>query len=126
MCWIYYNANPYGRLTGDCVIRAISVSTGKSWNDIFEGLSRKAYQLKDMPSVNPIWAEYLLENGYSVYDLPDTCPRCYTVKDFAKEHRKGNYVLGTGNHAVTVIDGYYIDNWDCGDEVPKYMFKKGV
>lgn len=34
--FIYYNANPYGRLINDCTVRAISLATNNSWNDTYE------------------------------------------------------------------------------------------
>ena len=77
-----------------------------------------------MPSVNPVWADYLKEKGYHLIGLPNTCPRCYTVADFALDYPHGTYVLGTGDHAVAVIDGNYIDTWDSGNEVPMYFFMK--
>ena len=33
MKFINYNANPKGRKTGDCVIRAIAFALNKSWID---------------------------------------------------------------------------------------------
>ena len=47
-----------------------------------------------------------------------------TVREFAKDHPEGKYILGTGTHAVAVIDGDYIDTWDSGDEVPIYYFQE--
>ena len=29
MSWQFYNPNPYGKLTGDCVIRALTLALGK-------------------------------------------------------------------------------------------------
>jgi hypothetical protein len=46
------------------------------------------------------------------------------VEDFCKDHPKGIYVLGTGTHALTVVDGNYIDVWDSGQEIPIYYFTK--
>ena len=35
----YYNANPLNRYEDDCVIRAISCATGKSWDYVYDYLS---------------------------------------------------------------------------------------
>ena len=46
--YVYYNANPTGKATGDCVIRAISAVTGLSWRDIHWDLailSNEMYQM---------------------------------------------------------------------------------
>lgn len=45
----YFNPNPEGNLVGDCVIRAICTSTGKSWDEVFDELTKVARRLKDMP-----------------------------------------------------------------------------
>ena len=51
--WIPYNPNPRGRMVGDCTIRALTKATGKSWYDVYTGVSLDGYQLADMMSNNP-------------------------------------------------------------------------
>ena len=48
----------------------------------------------------------------------------YTVADFAAGHPTGRYILGTGEHAVAVVDGDIIDSWDSSQEIPIYYFTK--
>jgi len=124
MGYVFYNPNPEGNLVGDCVIRAISKVTNQSWVETFEGVTTKAFQLKDMPSSNYVWAAYLKDLGFSKKIIPDTCPVCYTIRQFAYEHPKGTYILGTGTHVVAVVNGNYFDSWDSGDEVPIYYFER--
>lgn len=111
-------------MTEDCTIRAISIATDKSWDETYIDVCIKGFVMKRMPSTNSVWAEYLKDQGFSRHIIPDTCPHCYTVRDFCGEYFKGTYVLGTGSHAVAVIDGNYYDAWDSGDEVPLYYFTK--
>ena len=125
MSFIKFNPNPTGKETGDCVVRAISIAEGITWDLAFQRLTEKAFREKDMPSINPVWTNYLIEQGYTLHGIPNTCPRCYTVADFAYDHPYGTYVLGTGTHAIAVIDGNYIDTWDSGDVIPMYYLKKG-
>lgn len=125
MSFIKYNPNPNGKETGDCVVRAISIAEGVSWDEAFQHLTEKAFREKDMPSINPVWTNYLIEQGYTLHGIPNTCPRCYTVADFAYDHPYGTYVLGTGSHAIAVIDGNYIDTWNSGDVIPMYYLQKG-
>ena len=33
------------------------------------------------------------------------------------------YLIGTGSHAVAVIDGDYYDSWDSGNEIPAYFWR---
>lgn len=122
--YIKSNPNPDNLMTEDCTIRAISIATDKSWDETYIDVCVKGFVMKRMPSTNSVWAEYLKDQGFSRYIVPDTCPHCYTVRDFCGEHFRGTYVLGTGSHAVAVIDGNYYDAWDSGDEVPLYYFTK--
>lgn len=80
--------------------------------------------MKDMPSSNAVWGAYLKSLGFKRYIIPNECPDCYTVSDFAKEHSSGVYILATGTHVVTVKDGDYYDTWDSGKEIPIYYFVK--
>ena len=77
-----------------------------------------------MPSSNAVWGAYLRHQSFRRYIIPNECPDCYTVSDFCCDYPKGVYVLATGTHVVTVIDGEYYDTWDSGNEVPIYYFKK--
>lgn len=122
--FVFDNPNPQGSFVGDCVIRALSIAMNKSWYDVYTDLTVTGLSMSDMPSSNRVWAEYLKNKGWKRHVIPDTCPYCYTVRDFAGEHFKGSYILGTGTHAVAVVDGNYMDIWDSGDEVPLYYFSK--
>jgi len=124
MAYIYYNPNPKGNYVGDCVIRAISKLLDNSWDKTYLDLCVEGFNLCDMPSSNVVWASYLLKNGCKKGLIPDNCPNCYTIQDFCRDTNKGKYLLATGTHVVTVIDGNYYDSWDSGDEVPIYLFKK--
>ena len=119
-----YNPNPHQRRVGDCVVRAISTAMNMEWEEAYVELADMGLEMGDMPSSNHVWGAYLCGNGFSAKLLPNFCPECYTVKEFAEDHPHGTYVLGTGSHAVAVINGCYIDAWDSGAEVPIYYFEK--
>lgn len=122
--FVFDNPNPSGSYVGDCVIRAISIASGRSWYEIFVDLCLKALNMYDMPSSNRVWNEYLKSEGYTRHVIPSDCPACYTIKDFCGEHFNGRYILGTGSHVVAVINGNYYDTWDSGDESPIYYWTK--
>lgn len=122
--FVEINLNPYRKSVGDCVIRAISAAEDVDWDDTFIDLMVKCFQLKDIPSSNNAWGAYLHDLGYSRHVVPDTCPDCYTIEDFTKDHPKGTYILATGTHVVCARDGNYYDTWPSGQETVIYYFEK--
>lgn len=123
--YVYENVNPQKKLVKDCVIRAIANVIGKTWHEVYFDICAEGGVECDMPSSNGIWKNYLMRNGFKMELIPNTCPNCYTIKDFTKDHPNGSYIVCTGEHAVAVKGGNYYDTWDSGDEIPLYYFYKG-
>lgn len=121
-----YNANPGSIRVGDCTVRAISKATGKSWTDVYMGICLQGLLSFDMPSSNAVWGKYLKSIGYKRHMLPDTCPDCYTVEKFCRDHKNGSYIVATGSHAVACIGGDYFDTWNSGNELAIFYFTKEV
>lgn len=124
MDFITFNPNPKHKSVGDCVIRAICVATDKEWDDVFIELMLKGYDMKDIPTANYVWGAYLHDLGFKREIIDNTCPDCYTIKDFITDNPAGTFVLGTGTHAATVKDGKLYDTWDSSNEVPIYYWRK--
>lgn len=118
--YIHYNGNPCGKENGDCVIRAISIATGKEWYKVYAGLCVEGRFECGWGNFNEIWSNYLWYLGFSRHGLQYN-PK-YTVSDFAEDNPSGAFILGTGKHAVAVVNGNWIDSWDSGQEIPKYYF----
>lgn len=125
MGYVYYNPNPENKIVGDCVIRAVSIVTRREWEDIHYLLCELSRKMHDMPSSNNVWGEFVRRNGFKRYIIEDTCPNCYTIADFARDHRTGTFLVCTGTHVVAVVNGDYIDTWDSGNEVPVFYWRKG-
>lgn len=125
MSFVYFNPNPYGKSVGDCVIRALTRVDGSGdWTSTYLKVCAVGALVGDMPSSNKVWGDYLLMIGFKRYFLPDTCPDCYTIRDFCADHPIGKYVVSTGSHVVAVVDGDYYDTSDTGSEVPIAYFEK--
>lgn len=118
--WIYANPNPCRAEEPDCVVRAISLATGRCWDRVHAELCALSREVCSMPSVNWVWGLYLRKRGFT----PMTVTDLMTVREFCKRNPSGTYVIGTGSHAVAVMSGDYYDAWDSGDEIPSYFWKK--
>lgn len=121
--WIKCNPNPLGKQTSDCVVRAIAIATDASWRRVYRDLCDLGDVECEMPTTNVVWGIHLNELGGKQFLLPESCPQCITVRAFCERYPTGVYVIGTGSHAVCVIDGDYYDSWDSGSEVPSYFWK---
>jgi hypothetical protein len=93
------------------------------WLDVYDALYVLGRQEFNMPSDNAVWGKYLYQMGFRPFLLPESCPSCLTIRLFCKMYRRGVFIIGTGSHAVAVIDGNYYDSWDSGDEIPSYFWK---
>ena len=125
MAFKFYNPNPAGRVVGDCTIRAICKLTDQDWDSVYVSTSFQGFLAKDMPSGNATWGAYLKRLGYIRQIIPNSCPDCYTVKDFCYDNPHGRFLLVLDQHVVTVVDGDYYDTWDSGNEIPIYYWTKG-
>ncbi len=120
----YYQPNPQGKKTDDCVIRALTKALGVDWETASIYAVIQQIRDADLFTKNYVWGNLLLRNGYSKHHIPDTCPACYTVKDFCRDYAKGLYIVGTGDHVLATLDGDYFDSFDSGDMVPIVYYRK--
>lgn len=122
--WIKFQSNPAGRNVGDCAVRAISVALSVDWETAYALLVAHGYMLADMPSSDAVSGAVLRHYGFKRKNIPDTCPDCYTIEDFCEDNPHGVFVVGTGEHIVTVIDGDVYDSWNSLNEIPMYAWYK--
>ncbi len=122
--WQCINLNPRNKCVGDCTVRSISTATGNGWMETYLDLCLFGLLMADMPSANSVTTAYLRNKGFHRRTIPDDCPDCYTIADFCRDHPKGTYIIGTGSHLTTVIDGDLWDSWNSENETPVYYFEK--
>lgn len=120
--WIKYNPNPTGRFVGDCAVRAVAKALDISWEDAYDLIADAGYVMGDMPSSDSVWGAVLRQHGFYRQAIPNQCPDCYTVEEFARDNPEGIYVLGFGGHVATVVDGDLYDSWNSSREIPIYAW----
>lgn len=123
--WIYANPNPEKKNVPDCVIRSICIALNKPWLEVSDELYNVARRDLSITSDDNVWGHYLYTLGFTPFLIPKACPQCITVNEFTKMYPKGIYIIGTGSHAVAVIDGNYYDTWDSGDQIPTFFWRIG-
>ena len=114
-----FNENPVGRLVGDCSVRAVSLALGVDWETAYAMIAANGFAMGDMPSSDSVWGSVLRQNGFRKEIVRDG-----TIGDFARKYPQGIFVLGTGTHVATVIDGDLYDAWDSSNEIPIYVWRK--
>lgn len=120
-----YNPNPYGARVGDCTVRAITKATGDKWETVYLHLCMYGFMLGDMPTANAVWGAYLKDKGWKRHFVPDSCPNCYTVGNFAEDHPQGTFIVCPSGHVVCVHQGQVFDSWDSSQELVVYFWSKG-
>ena len=113
--WTYHNQNPTKREVNDCVVRAISLAEGNSWDSTYNKLSEIARMngtlLDDVSFVEP----YLDSKYDKVCHLCKNCKK--TVNDICDEYTNGIYLITMKGHITCIIDGVLYDTWDCGNKL---------
>ena len=122
--WRKYNPNPVQRSVGDCAVRAVAAALDVDWETAYALIAENGYLMGDMPSSNSVWGAVLRQHGFSRRAIPNTCPDCYTMEQFAEDHPDGIYVVGTGNHVATIRDGWIMDAWDSSAEIATFYWRK--
>lgn len=109
----FYNANPKGLFTDDCVLRSISVAEGITWQECQEKLSRLSN--KEAKILNDVsFVEYYLDSKYK-----RKCYKNITIGQFAKICPKGHFVATMDGHITAIIDNVIVDTFDCSKRIMK-------
>ena len=120
----YYNPNPFQLQIDDCYKRALAKALDISWDMAHVLLSNSALKMGRNDNHKETFMAVLRQNHFDREAVPNTCPDCYTLEDFANEHFKGTYIVDTGSHVVCIKDGIIFDTWDSRSEIPHFYWKK--
>ena len=114
-----YNANPFKKKTGDCVIRAVYTALEEDWKDTYKGMFDVAMETGHAVSCKDNYKEYLKRKGYEMKKMPKKeNGRRYTVREFIEElaNPKKNYVINLANHLTCIEKGILVDLWNCANK----------
>mgnify|MGYP007101839776 CR=1 FL=1 len=122
MAWVHYEPNPVRTGAIDCAVRAISKALDVSWERAYVMLSVNGFVMGNAPVGDEVWGSVLRQHGFSRHTIPNTCPECYTVEEFAEDHPSGTYVVKSENHVATIQDGNLYDSWDSSQKTAIYYW----
>lgn len=114
----YYNCNPQKRFTDDCVIRAITSSTGDSWEKTMTCLAEYSIKTGYMLNTPKCYGKYLEDRGYVKQKQPvHKDGKKVRFKEFVQKY-DGHAICHCGKgHVTYVADNSTWDIWDVSDEV---------
>ena len=115
MLFEYYNPNPKGLHTNDCVVRALTFFLGLSWRGAFMDIiswcaDNGVVEFNRRTQYN----RYLESKGYKKH----RSPRC-TVKDFCEQFAEPGvtYIVSMPRHLTIVSDRVNYDIGDCSQKI---------
>lgn len=124
----YLNVNPHKRITGDCIVRAISFACDVPYNDVVMDCARiqceTGYDMTVSQGVSILMERYGWAKNRQLRHLDNTK---FTVKEFVEAFPKGTYILSMAGHMTVIKDGVCYDIWDCvkyGRTVGNYWTKE--
>lgn len=110
----YYNRNPHNKVSGDCVVRAISFALDVPYNDLVMDIAM--YQCNTGVDIRYNKEDIYLKKKFGIMKQPmlrhhDNTR--YTLKEFIRRFPKGTYIVKMIHHLTVVKDGVCYDIWDC-------------
>lgn len=117
----YVNPHPDNKKVGDCVKRAITLSSGLDYKNVQIELNRykkitKAKLFNDNKNWLPFVEKELKWEKLKGYQN-------IKIGDFAKEHPEGTYLISCRRHLTTVKDGKVLDTWNCSYKAINKIWK---
>ena len=103
----FYNANKLGNFVNDCVIRAISCATDKTWDETYDEISDIA-QLNGTMMDDSMFVKDLLDSRYK------RVPYLFnTVGENAGEYPDKVLLITMDGHITCSKNGIILDSFDC-------------
>ena len=112
----YHNENPLNIYEDDCVIRAISCATGRSWDYVYDYLSDIAQYEGTLFDKKKFVISYLDRTYKRLYNI-------YGSVGYVSSLFPDNTILiSMGSHIVCSKNGVVYDTFDCRDREVEYVW----
>ena len=111
----FRNVNPKNKKTSDCVIRALSVASGKDYYEVMDELYELSKKTGHMFNTKQTYEKWLEMNDFDKYKQPKKeCGSKWMVGDINKlTFEDKSIVISMANHLSAVVDNKLVDTWDC-------------
>lgn len=126
----FHNANPKGKITTDCSIRAISTVLGQSWEDTIREMTELSIKTGHFINCNKLIDKYMKLKGFICCKQPRKADNTkYTGEEFCRtlmhpiysedlkltdKSFEINRILANigGHHIVAIMSGQIWDTWN--------------
>lgn len=140
----FYNANPKGKITEDCAIRAITVALNQSYEQTLRELAEMTIKTGYMLNGNKGIDRYMQSKGWTRCKQPRKSDNTkYTGKEFCrtlmnpihseelnltKRSFDANRLLANigGHHIVAIVGGQIYDTWNSADSSTGIVWVKTI
>jgi hypothetical protein len=112
----FYNANALNKYEDDCVIRAISCATGKSWDEVYDILSNIAQYEGTLLDKREFVIKYLdrmYQRLKGVYG---------TIGEVSGKYSTSTLLITTVGHIVCSKNGVVYDTFDPRNKQVEYVW----
>jgi hypothetical protein len=132
----FYNANPKGKFTTDCTIRAICTALEIPYEQVIMEMAKMECETGYNRSSNEGINQYLESKGWKKNKQPRKLDNTkYTGEDLCEQIHEGLHINNEplnrlianigGGHIVAIIDGKVWDTWDSTDGCIGNYWTKG-
>ena len=117
MIYKEYNANPKNRKTSDCVVRALTIATGKDYKTIYTELFNISLENGYFLNEKRVEDVLLEREGFKKQKQPRKIDGTkYKVKEVLQLTNAYIIVIRVAHHLTVVKDGVLLDIWNCSEK----------
>ncbi len=120
----FYNANPKGRITGDCSVRCVATALGITWDEAVDLVCEKAHKTKVEPFGRKMVEAILKEHGFVAMKIELVNGKRPTMATIIPKYPGRTIVGRIANHVMCAVDGKVRDVWNSSERsLYKYWVK---